>query len=86
MTRYSVVESSEHGRTRIDYSAMTDAEIERRIHGYNEKHGMLLVVYLKRFSCADANPQEMLEVMDWDCLVRERDERRNARLKSSKRG
>jgi hypothetical protein len=79
MNRHSVIESSENGRTEIDYSGMTDAEIERRIHGYREKYGVTLAAYSKRFSCAAASPQEMLDVMDWDCLIRERDERRNSR-------
>jgi hypothetical protein len=79
MSRRSVIETSEQGRTEIDYSGMTDAEIERRLRRYHGKYGMLLPAYLKRFSCADADPREMLDVMDWDCLIRERDERRNSR-------
>ena len=85
MSRHSVIESSENGRTEIDYSAMPEAEIERRIHGYHEKYGMTLTAYSRRFSCADAAPQEMLDVMDWDCLIRERDQRRRSRLASSNR-
>lgn len=72
MSRYSVVETSDSGRTEIDYSAMTEAEIARRIRAYNEKYGMTLAAYSKRFSCGSANPHEMAEIMDWDCLIRER--------------
>jgi hypothetical protein len=85
MSRYGVIESSENGRTEIDYSAMPEDEIERRIHGYHEKYGTTLTAYSRRFSCAGAAPQEMLDVMDWDCLIRERDQRRSARLASSSR-
>jgi len=46
---------------------------------------MTLTAYLNRFSCAGATPQEMLDVMDWDCLIRERDQRRGTRLASSNR-
>ena len=79
MSRQSVIESSENGRTEIDYSAMPEAEIERRIHGYHKKFGMTPTAYSRRFSCADAALQEMLDVMDWDCLIRERDLRRAVR-------
>ena len=56
MSRHSVIESSENGRTEIDYSAMPDAEVESRIHGYHEKYGMTLTVYSNRFSCGGATP------------------------------
>jgi hypothetical protein len=85
MSRHSLIESSENGRTEIDYSAMPEAEIKRRIHGYHEKYGMTLTAYSNRFSSAGATPQEMLDVMDWDCLIRERDQRRGTRLASSNR-
>jgi hypothetical protein len=85
MSRRSVIESSESGREEIDYSSLTETEIARRVHAYQEKYGMTLAAWSRRFSCANATPRELLDLMDWECLVRERDERALARRPSQRR-
>lgn len=76
MTRKAVIESSEHGRIEIDYSAMTLPEIKERIRAYEKKYGQPLSAYNRQFNCGSASPQEMLDIMDWETLVQERADRR----------
>ncbi|MGA2270244.1 MAG: hypothetical protein ABSH44_17365 [Bryobacteraceae bacterium] len=75
MSRRSIVETSENGRTEIHYSSLPGAEIDRRIHAYEERYGATLRNYSLSFSCDAASPHEMNDIMDWERLVEERDER-----------
>jgi RNase P/RNase MRP subunit p30 len=75
MSRRSIVETSEGGRTEIDYSSLTGAEIDRRIHAHEARYGSTLRDYSLSFSCDAASPHELNDIMDWERLVEERDER-----------
>jgi hypothetical protein len=75
MSRRSVVETSEGGRTEIDYSSLPGVEIESRIRAYEERYAATLRDYSLSFSCDAASPHELNDIMDWECLVEERDER-----------
>jgi hypothetical protein len=75
MSRRSIVETSEGGRTEIDYSSLSRVELDSRIHVYEERYGAALRDYSLSFSCDAASPHEMNDIMDWERLVEERDER-----------
>jgi len=75
MSRRSIVETSEGGRTEIDYSSLPGTELDRRIHAYEERYGATLRDYSLSFSCDAASPHELNDIMDWERLVEERNER-----------
>ena len=75
MSRRSVVETSEGGRTEIDYSSLPGVEIESRIRAYEERYAATLRDYSLSFSCDAASPHELNDIMDWERLVEEREER-----------
>jgi hypothetical protein len=75
MSRRSIVETSEGGRTETDYSSLPGAEIDRRIHAHEERYGATLRDYSMSFSCDAASPHELNDIMDWERLLEERDER-----------
>ena len=72
MSRRSIVETSEGGRTEIDYSSLRGTELDRRIHAYEERYGATLRDYSLSFSCDAASPHELNDIMDWERLVEER--------------
>lgn len=49
-------------------------EIHSRIRGYEKKYGRYSR-YIKTYSCGDATPSETTDVMDWECLLEEKDRR-----------
>ena len=61
-------------RTVIDYGSMSLPEIHSRIRGYEKKYGHYSR-YIKTYSCGDATPSETTDVMDWECLLEEKDRR-----------
>ncbi|HMD70056.1 MAG TPA: hypothetical protein VKF41_01865 [Bryobacteraceae bacterium] len=75
MSRRSIVETSENGRTEIDYSSLSGVAIDRRIHAYEERYRATLRDYSLSVSCDAASPHELNDIMDWERLVEERDER-----------
>jgi hypothetical protein len=75
MSRRSIVETSEGGRTEIDYSSLPGVEIDSRIRAYEERYGAILRDYSLSFSCDAASPHELNDIMDWERLVEEREER-----------
>ncbi len=75
MSRRSIVETSEGGRTEIDYSSLPGVEIDIRIHAYEERYGATLRDDSLSFSCDAASPHELNDIMDWERLVEERGER-----------
>jgi hypothetical protein len=71
MTRKLVVESSEHGRTEIDYSSLNVREINGRIRTYEKRYGGNFEKFLHVYNCDNASPQEITDYMDWKNLVAE---------------
>jgi hypothetical protein len=59
-------------RTEIDYASLSTPEIVNRIRGYERKYGSSYARYMKTFSCDDARPGEMTDVMDWELLLEEK--------------
>jgi hypothetical protein len=59
-------------RTEIDYASLSMPEIANRIRRYEKKYGSSYSRYMKTFSCDDARPDEMTDVMDWELLLEEK--------------
>ena len=79
MSRKLIIDSSETGHSEIDYSSLTQRQIDSRIRKYEKKYGMTLLEYRERHSCTEASPSEEDDLWDWDCLLAERGERPNRR-------
>jgi len=79
MKRSMVTTTSDGLREEIDFSLLSDAEINRRISTYEQKYGSSFPEHLNRFSCDDAGHDEVFDLMDWETLVEEREERRATR-------
>ena len=68
-------------RTEIDYGSLSVSEIKNRIRAYEKKFGSSYSRFIKTFSCSDATPSEMTDVMDWELLLEEK-ARRNVKSPS----
>ncbi|HEY3130371.1 MAG TPA: hypothetical protein VGL91_13005 [Acidobacteriota bacterium] len=79
MSRRLIIESSEQGRREIDYSSLSLREIDRRVKAYEKKYRTSFARHSKQFSCSDASPLEMTDIMDWEYLEQEKKERWLAR-------
>jgi hypothetical protein len=71
MTRKLVIESSEGGRTEINYSSLDVREITGRIWTYEKRYGGNFEKFLQSYNCDNASPQEITDYMDWKNLVAE---------------
>lgn len=71
MSRTSIFESSESGRSEVEYSSLPLRDIRRRIKSYEKKYGMPLSRYFRHFSCDEALPWEVADIMDWESLTQE---------------
>ena len=80
MIRKLVIES-DGKRTEIVYSELSIRDINSRIRAYEQKYGSSFARYFKTFSCDDALPDEMTDIMDWEYLVEEK----STRLRSPKK-
>lgn len=76
MSRKLLIETSE-GTREIHYGALSSGEITRRISEYEKRYGSSFVQFSKHLSCDQIGPQEMTDVMDWECLETERASRQN---------
>lgn len=77
--RTLVIGSSERKRREINYTALSPREIDQRIGRYERKYRADFEAYDSRFSCSDATPQEMTDIMDWESLIQEKRIRKPAR-------
>ena len=71
MSRKLVI-NDQSGRREIEYSSLSTRQINQRIRAYESKYGLSFSRYYKNFSCADATPDEMTDVLDWELLVEEK--------------
>ena len=71
MSRKLVIDD-EHGHREIEYSSLPPREINQRIRAYESKYGSTFSRYYKTFSCGDARPDEMTDIMDWELLIAEK--------------
>jgi hypothetical protein len=79
MSRRSVVISSEHGRSEVEYGRLPVQDLARRISEYERKYGSPLDSYAPRVSCDSAGVYELSDLMDWESLVEELAARRGSR-------
>jgi hypothetical protein len=80
MIKRLVIESGGK-RKEIVYSDLSMRDINSRIRAYERKYGTSFSRYSKAFSCDDALPDEMTDVMDWEYLIAEK----ASRLRSPKK-
>ena len=80
MSKKLIVETNGK-RTEIDYGSLSTPEIASRIRGYEKKFGSPYSRYIKSFSCDDARPDEMTDIMDWELLLEEKALRLKTRKK-----
>jgi hypothetical protein len=71
MSRKLVI-NDQNGHREIEYSSLSIRQINQRIRAYESKYGLSFPRYYKTFSCADATPDEMTDVIDWELLVEEK--------------
>ena len=74
-----VTTTSDGMREEIDFSLLSDAEINHRISSYEQKYGSGFAEHSIRFSCDAASHEEVFDLIDWETLVEEREERDAAR-------
>jgi len=73
-----VVISGTAGERKIDYSALTAKEIDRRLRAYQEQYGSFRR-FLYGYNCESSPPEDSVALIDWESLLAERKERkRNA--------
>jgi hypothetical protein len=77
MTRKLFIETSD-GKQEINYQTLTSGDILRRIREYEQKYGSPFDAYSGRLSCDRLSPQEMTDLMDWECLEAELTARKQA--------
>ena len=75
MNRRLVIDS-EPGHIEINYSTLSLREINRRIGALEMKYAASFERFSSSFSCSNASQDEMTDIMDWECLIEERAERR----------
>jgi len=75
MKRTMVTTTSDGTREETDFSVLSDAEINHRISVYEQKYGSSFVEHSDRFSCDTASHEEVFDLIDWETLVEEREER-----------
>ena len=71
MTRKLVIESSEDGRTEINYSSLDVREITSRMRTDEKRYGGKFDKFLQSYNCDTASPLEITDYMDWKNLVAE---------------
>ena len=74
MSRIVVISGTE-GERRIDYSALTSREIDRRLSAYQKRHGSFRK-FLYRYDCESSPPEDSVILIDWESLLAERKERK----------
>ena len=73
------------GEKEVDYSALSLKEIQKKIRGYEKKHGSF-AKYLKSYDCESSPPEEYLTLIDWECLSNEFKSRKGVSLSLVKGG
>jgi len=78
MKRRMITTSSDGSHEEVDYSSLSDAEIDRRLRGYERRYGVTLKTYLGGYSCSNAGHEEVFDLLDWETLEEERRDRAEA--------
>jgi hypothetical protein len=67
------------GEREVDYSSLSLREIQKRIKGYEKKHGSYSR-FLKGYDCESSPPEDYLTLIDWECLSDELKSRKGRTL------
>ena len=61
------------GETRtVDYSNLTDNDIDLRIHEYESKYGKTYREFFRSFDCDEADMDKLTDLLDWEQLSEEK--------------
>ena len=58
------------GEREVDYSSLSQKVIQKKIKGYEKKHGSF-ARFFKVYDCEDSPPDDYLTLIDWGCLLNE---------------
>lgn len=72
--RTHVIQEGEETRT-INYSVLTDSDIDQRIQEYERKYGKTYHDFYTNFDCSEAGMDELTDLVDWENLVKEKEVR-----------
>ncbi len=78
MSRLLAIKGTE-GEREVDYSSLSLKEIQKRIKGYEKKHGSF-ARFFKVYDCEDSPPEDYLTLIDWECLLNEQKSRKGPGL------
>ncbi len=73
------------GEKEVDYSSLSDKEIQKRIKAYEKKYGRY-GKFLKSYDCESSPPEDYLTLIDWECLSEEMKGRKGPSLSLVKGG
>jgi hypothetical protein len=69
--RTLIIQDDAETRT-INYSSMTDSDIDQCIHEYERKYGNIYQEFCRSFDCSEANMDELTDLLDWEQLTEEK--------------
>ena len=69
--RTLIIQDDAETRT-INYSSMTDGDIDQCIHEYERKYGNTYQEFCRSFDCGEANMDELTDLLDWEQLIEEK--------------
>lgn len=78
MSRILAIKSPD-GEKEVDYSSLSSKEIEKKIKGYEKKHGTFSK-FLRSYDCESGSPEDYLTLIDWECLLNEQKSRKGTKL------
>ena len=69
MSRVLAIRGTEQ-EVEVDYASLSLKEIQKRIKGYEKKHGSFSR-FFKSYDCESSPPEDYLTLIDWECLLDE---------------
>jgi cell wall assembly regulator SMI1 len=80
--RTLIIQDDAETRT-VNYSSLTDGDIDQRIHEYESKYGRTYQEFYRSFDCDEADMDELTDLLDWEQLVEEKKTRMEKARKSA---
>ena len=84
MSRLLAIKGTD-GEREVDYSSLSLREIQKRIKGYEKKHGSF-ARFFRGYDCESSPPEDYLTLIDWECLLNEMKLRKSRDLSLVKGG
>jgi hypothetical protein len=78
MSKILAIKGSE-GKREVDYSALSDKEIDKRIKAYEKKYGSF-PKFFRQYDCESSPAEDYVSLVDWECLLDEQKTRKHTRL------